>query len=104
MDGFLGICHTSLGHQVHYSVGEHLRVNAQILMILQRIQYGVWDISNACKIKEIMSKSELLSLADFFLASLVISTHLQCSTVIDQILRNQLSDFRLLVGWRFATV
>lgn len=77
MYGFLSIGDTTIFDKIHHTVGEHLRMNAQILVAVQCIQHGIRYVANA---------------------------HLQCGSISHQMIGNQLTDLCFLVGWRFAAV
>jgi hypothetical protein len=67
----------ALGDEVDDAVGEHLRVDAQILVVVQLRQHRVRDAADA---------------------------HLQGGAVLDQVLGNQLADLGLDVRGRLAGV
>lgn len=68
MDGLLRVGDATLLHQRHHTVGEHLRVDAQVLVVLQRQQNGVRNTADA---------------------------HLQCGSIDDEVLGDQLADLGL---------
>lgn len=70
MEGLSAVGDAALVEQIDDTVGEHLRVNTQIFMIVQSVQNSIWNATD---------------------------THLQCGTILHQILGNQFANFRLNV-------